>query len=196
MTVDGRDGRHRRLVLNGRLHHAIIGFDERPSGRLTSAPPGHDLVPLVRAGAIFIDGHLRERSPTDQPRPRGRRRLTMTQSTTFANNSHYSLAEQHLVRRAGAINRKTPYRSVPDRRPAEFSSERAHLVVRPKAAGSPLTSPSPNPDRTDAVALPAQAAPAASLLPFNKRVLLANRDQGRQTPSAGRVFELRLCTGE
>lgn len=30
---------------------------------------GHHLVPLVRAGAVFIDGHLQERSPTDQANP-------------------------------------------------------------------------------------------------------------------------------
>lgn len=30
---------------------------------------GHHLVALVRAGAVFIDGQLQERSPTDQPDP-------------------------------------------------------------------------------------------------------------------------------
>ncbi len=30
---------------------------------------GHQLVALVRAGAVFIDGQLEERSKTDQPDP-------------------------------------------------------------------------------------------------------------------------------
>jgi hypothetical protein len=30
---------------------------------------GHHLVSLVRAGAVFIDGHLQERSPTTQANP-------------------------------------------------------------------------------------------------------------------------------